>query len=238
MKSDASPLFSISLLASTTLFCLAASLITRSESLRSLLLLSILAGNIVNALTTTTHNPVADYYMGAIYVGGVFIAMDYILFTKPQQDLRRVGQKTSLENASFYERFLWGMKRWSSIRSVGWEDQPDVFRAPVPAQTTRGSFIARRLFTTVIDLLIFDACSLYNRRNPALWAAGVSMADRPLVWRYIDLAVWSGTAQAQMRILHGLVSLISVASGISEPQEWVHPFGCWRDAYTLRRFWG
>ena len=32
--------------------------------------------------------------------------------------------------------------------------------------------------------------------------------------------------------------MVTVATNNSEPQAWPHPFGHWKDAYTIRRFWG
>ncbi|KAF9047047.1 hypothetical protein BDZ89DRAFT_1058102 [Hymenopellis radicata] len=233
---DARP-FSLPLFFLTIVVSLAGSLIARSGTLRWIFWLAVICGNTYLAFTTTGH-AVGDYYLGAVCAGSAFIATDYVLFTNPHRELKLVGQKGAIADASLWERFKWGMKRWSSIRSIGWTDEPKVFRERLPSDVTRRVFVVRRLLSTVIDILLLDAWSIYNRLNPAFHAQGISTAARPMVWRYFDLAVWACTAQVHLRLLHGIVSMISVALGVTTPQEWVHPFGYWRDAYTLRRFWG
>ncbi len=233
---DAWP-FSLSLFFLTIVVFLAGSLIVRLGALRLIFWLAVICGNTYLAFTTTGH-AVADYYLGAVYAGSAFVATDYVLFTNPHRELKRVGQQGAIADASFWQRFKWGMKRWSSMRSIGWSDEPKVFRERLPSDVTRRDFVGRRLLSTAFNILLLDALSIYNRSNPAFHAQGISMAVRPMVWRYLDLAAWACTGQVYLRLLHGIMSMISVALGVTTPQEWVHPFGYWRDAYTLRRFWG
>lgn len=37
---------------------------------------------------------------------------------------------------------------------------------------------------------------------------------------------------------YSLFAAIFVAAGISLPRDWPEIYGCWSDAYTVRRFWG
>lgn len=41
-----------------------------------------------------------------------------------------------------------------------------------------------------------------------------------------------------MTMSYYIIGAASVAFGISEPKVWVDPYGRWKDAYTVRRFWG
>ncbi|KAK0474139.1 membrane bound O-acyl transferase family-domain-containing protein [Armillaria luteobubalina] len=231
------PPFSLPIFAFTTLVSLPASLIVRPNPYRWMLWVSIVVGDAYLAFTTT-HHPVVDYFLGSIYAGSILLGSDYILLTEPQKELRLRGQKDAVDSAPLLERFKWGIRLWFSLRGVGWTHEPNRLCAPVSPETTRLAFIRRRLLVVAMNVLLLDAMSIYNRANPAFLGDGISMADRPWLLRYVDLLAWVWTSQAQMRILHGIVSVTSVLSGMSKPGDWVDPFGSLLDAYTLRRLWG
>ncbi|KAK0467579.1 membrane bound O-acyl transferase family-domain-containing protein [Armillaria novae-zelandiae] len=231
------PPFSLSIFAFTTLISLPASLIVRPNPYRWILWVSIVVGDAYLAFTTT-HHPVVDYFLGSVYAGSILLASDYILLTEPQKELRLRGQKDAVDSAPLSERFRWGIRLWSSLRGVGWTHEPNRLCAPVSPETSRLEFIRRRLLVVAMNVFLLDAMSIYNRSNPAFLGDGISMADRPWLLRYVDLLAWVWTSQAQMRILHGIVSIISVLSRLSMPRDWVDPFGSLLDAYTLRRLWG
>ncbi len=231
------PPFSLPIFAFTTLISLPASLIIRPNPYRWILWVSIVVGDAYLAFTTT-HHPVVDYFLGSVYAGSILLGSDYILLTEPQKELRLRGQKEAVDSAPLSERFRWGFRLWSSLRGVGWTHQPSRLGAPVSPDTTRLAFIRRRLLVVALNVFLLDAMSIYNRANPAFLGDGISMADRPWLLRYVDLLAWVWTSQAQMRILHGIVSVVSVLSGLSVPRDWVDPFGSLLDAYTLRRLWG
>ncbi|KAK0207263.1 membrane bound O-acyl transferase family-domain-containing protein [Armillaria fumosa] len=236
-SAESCPPFSLPIFAFTTLISLPASLIVRPNPYRWILWVSIVVGDVYLAFTTT-HHPVVDYFLGSIYAGSILLGSDYILLTEPQKELRLRGQKDAVDSAPLSERFRWGIRLWSSPRGVGWTHEPDRLCAPVSPETTRFAFIRRRLLVVAMNVVLLDTMSIYNRTNSAFLGDGISMADRPWLLRYVDLLAWVWTSQAQMRILHGIVSIISVLSGLSMPRDWVDPFGSLLDAYTLRRLWG
>ncbi|KAG7439366.1 uncharacterized protein BT62DRAFT_1081637 [Guyanagaster necrorhizus] len=214
------PPFSSLIFASTTLVSLATSLIVRPSPYRWIFWVIIVVGNTYLAFTTT-HHPVADYFLGSVYGGSILLGSDYILLTEPQKELRLKGHKDAVDSAPLPEKFRWGIRLWSSLRGVGWTHAPNRLCAPASPERTRLVFIRWRLLVVGMNVFLLDAMSIYNRDNPAFLSDGISMADRPWLLRYVDLLAWVWTSQAQMRILHG-----------------VDPFGSSFDAYTLRRFWG
>ncbi|KAI5980474.1 hypothetical protein EDC04DRAFT_2860389 [Pisolithus marmoratus] len=38
--------------------------------------------------------------------------------------------------------------------------------------------------------------------------------------------------------IYTLLAVIAVGTTLHEPRLWPAPFGKWKDAYTIRRFWG
>jgi len=36
---------------------------------------------------------------------------------------------------------------------------------------------------------------------------------------------------------HSVLAVVAVGTGLHEPRLWPGPFGRWKDAYTIRRFW-
>lgn len=68
-------------------------------------------------------------------------------------------------------------------------------------------------------------------------AAREAHARRPFLLIF-NCAFFMFMAHLVINIPYETVSLISVALGLSKPSVWPVTFGRWRDAYTIRRFWG
>nr|A0A6S6QLX9.1 RecName: Full=Acetyltransferase ple2; AltName: Full=Pleuromutilin biosynthesis cluster protein 2; Flags: Precursor [Rhodocybe pseudopiperita]BCI98770.1 putative acetyltransferase [Rhodocybe pseudopiperita] len=183
---------------------------------------------------TTTGDSTLDYDIANNLFVITLTATDYILLTDVQRELQFRNQK-GVEQASLLERIKWATWLVQSRRGVGWNWEPKIFVHRFSPKTSRLSFLLQQLVTGARHYLICDLVSLYSR-SPVAFAE--PLASRPLIWRCADIAAWLLFTTNQVSILLTALSLMQVLSGYSEPQDWVPVFGRWRDAYTVRRFWG
>ncbi|KAF9024661.1 hypothetical protein BDZ89DRAFT_115711 [Hymenopellis radicata] len=131
-----------------------------------------------------------------------------------------------------------GLRLSTSLRSVGWSNEPNVFRPRAVPGTLRTSFIAKKVASMLRWAVAVDAATMYVMQCPAFMKEGVSFALRPWYWKPVDMLFWVTMVEGNAVLVHGAVTLISVALHLSRPEDWTHSFGYWSDAYTIRRFWG
>ena len=98
-----------------------------------------------------------------------------------------------------------------------------------------------RIIRIVWYLLLLDACHVWMDLNPMFHltheAAREAHARRPGLLAFncfCFMVAFYGT----VAVLYDALALASVALGLSESRVWPAAFGRWRDAYTVRRFWG
>lgn len=53
-----------------------------------------------------------------------------------------------------------------------------------------------------------------------------------------NVVAYSSMLYYTLNVSYDALALFGVALRLSEPTYWPLPFGRWRDAYTVRRFWG
>ena len=167
----------------------------------------------------------------------IAIASDYILLTDVQRELRRVGQREPISNASFWSRLKWGLQLFVGFRGVGWTHEPTGVLPPHP-KLTRAQFIASRLGWLAAYILLNDMCSILIRANPYFARDAPSLSEQPLAWRFGNAFLYAVLAALMVVIPHTCYALFAVGSGLSQPHSWPHIMGRWDEAYTIRQFWG
>ncbi|KAF9027338.1 hypothetical protein BDZ89DRAFT_1067007, partial [Hymenopellis radicata] len=194
----------------------------------------------VYLLTTTTGSEVVDYLMAFAMVVFILTASDLILLSQPQRDRQWARQHNSepIEKAPIGARAKWGLRLSSSLRGVGWSNEPKVFRPRATPGTPRTSFIVEKVVSMAMWAVAVDSATLYVMQCPAFTKDGVSFGQRPWYWKPVDMLFWLTMVEGNAVLIHGAVSILSVALHLSRPEDWTHSFGYWSDAYTLRRFWG
>ena len=137
---------------------------------------------------------------------------------------------------SLPQRLWWAGTLVVAPRGVGWMHEPTNHIAPRP-NGTRAQFIASQFLWIGAYFIQFDILSILVRANPCFGTGGPSFSAFGWPWR---ATVWIHpfTAFVSMSILHAMVSILSVAVGLSEPRDWPHLFGSPRKAYTVRNCWG
>ena len=114
-------------------------------------------------------------------------------------------------------------------------------RMPPYPTCTRLSFVVLRGLKLAWYLFLVDIWHVWMDFNPRFrltyGAAREAYASRP--WLLVFNCFWFiAGAHCIGIVLYESVALMAVALGMSEPRVWPVAFGKWRDAYTVRRFWG
>ena len=105
-----------------------------------------------------------------------------------------------------------------------------------PHHCTRMLFIASQLCWIFIHYLLFKAALLYTRCN-AVFASTASLSSQGYLLQCLNMAVIPTQLHASLTCLHSVLAVVVVGTGLHEPRLWLGPFGCWKDAYTIWRFW-
>ncbi len=220
----------------TAVSCLLTSVVVKPSFPRWILFMGILPT--VTLIKPTTGSVLGDYFLACAVVATILTASDFIFLSQPQREFHWVRQReASIENASLGARVRWGVRLLSSLRGVGWSHEPDIFHPDVPLGTSRLSFVAKKVPATLLWALKVDLSALYIMHCPTVME-GVPFAARPWHGKLADMFFWVLAIQSNAEFVHSAISLTSVTLHLSRPEDWSSGWGYWRDAYTLRRFWG
>jgi hypothetical protein len=167
----------------------------------------------------------------------IFVALDYILLTDVQRELRQVGQREVISNSRLWVRLQWGLQLLLAGRGVGWAHEPN-FILPSHPNLTHAQFIKSRLLQLAVTVLQNDIVFTLASTDPGFAKEAPPFNQQPLSWRLWAVAVFWFKAKSFLNLLYIALGLVSVGTGLSEPNLWPDAFGKWTDAYTVRRFWG
>lgn len=148
-------------------------------------------------------------------------------------------------NFPLMKKFWWMLDITHSIRMVGWVQEPRGCLPPPPPPSRR-IFLRRTFLKLCANYVLFDLLTLVFAQSPVFdprvhdptdgpetYLAAIPLLRRtPYVLAFgLWLALW-------FQIPHNIGALLFVGLGFSSPTLWPDMWGSWRDAYTLRKFWG
>ncbi|KAH7874291.1 membrane bound O-acyl transferase family-domain-containing protein [Lentinula edodes] len=106
------------------------------------------------------------------------------------------------------KRVYWVWRAVVSLRGIGWNYQ----------------------------IILQEAPFLRNFNSP--YEANDSIRSLPYLQRVVCVATWFLGGYAGIRFYYFTVALVCVSLGVSDPQNWPEAFGSWKQAYSVRNFWG
>ncbi|KAF8990098.1 membrane bound O-acyl transferase family-domain-containing protein [Cyathus striatus] len=165
-----------------------------------------------------------------------------ILLLDVQKDLRRrkdMKKGTTISDASLKERFKWGLELFFSPRGVGWTHQPTSRLRWIPSQlsASKFKFILHQLWRIAIFSFLYEIFKLHSALNPYLHRGGPSFYEASWGWHMTVLTSRIVT-YVVLSQLQAILSIVFIVLGVSGPRDWPTIHGSWKDAYTVRRFWG
>lgn len=181
-------------------------------------------------------NPNDDPRIDAVLLLYTFVASDFIILTDVQHELRRAGQPEPISSASFLTRLHWALRLLCSPRGVRWSHEPKRVLPPRP-RLTRGRFIISQLFWLAFYITLIDAGNVVIKSTSIFAKGSIPTASRPWRWQMFGVILFTVVAASAVSVIHIILSIVGVGSGISEPEGWPHIFGKWTDVYAVRNFW-
>ncbi|KAL4265495.1 wax synthase family protein [Pleurotus pulmonarius] len=207
---------------------------------RKLVFAQILAFVAYNIHTATTVSPSTDWPLAFSLTALVFAASDFLLLTKSYALLHKKDQVGNIEEQPPWARIKWAMALLTSQRMIGWSVEPTNVLPPPPqaAKYSRLYFIGEQTIELMLELLIVNILGIGFAMTPALSPEGPSLTSCTWLWRSVHVANIVALTRYAISAGHRALSLLLIAFGLEEPAEFRPLCGRWRDAYTLRRFWG
>jgi len=212
------------------------SLVVKPSPYRGLLFIPTSLICLYLAFYTTSPNNASNNFIACNLFFHIFSSLDVTVLTDVQNELRLVGQKTSISKASLSDRFWWALRLFSSPRGIGWTHEPTTHILPHPT-TSRARFLWDQLLRTAKYIIIFDVARVLSFSNPYFQKGGPSLTDAGLLWRSTVLA-HVVTSYTSLGVMYCIYSIMSVGLGSTTPGDWPPLFGYLGDAYTVRRSWG
>jgi len=143
------------------------------------------------------------------------------------------------------KKFWWMIDIACSDRMVGWVQEPRDCLPPHPPPS-RPTFLWKTLLKFVINTVAVDFTSSVFALNPAFDSRlhdptdgpETYLAAVPLLRRVPYVFAYGIMLEAGMGAFHNIIALVCVGAGWSSPTLWPDIWGCWGDAYTVRKLWG
>ncbi|KAI6016741.1 hypothetical protein EDC04DRAFT_2608338 [Pisolithus marmoratus] len=161
-----------------------------------------------------------------------------LLVVRPVEEYRHEADEVPAYRLSFIQRYFWLFNLSNSPRGVGWSFKAGTSIIPVNSRHgTRASFIASRLRWLFSHYLLLEVATLYMRCNP-VFLSKASVTSQGYILQCLNVAVIPCQLYAVLTCIHCVLAILAVGAGLDEPRAWPQPFGHWKNAYTVRKFWG
>ncbi|KAI6106359.1 membrane bound O-acyl transferase family-domain-containing protein [Pisolithus thermaeus] len=166
----------------------------------------------------------------------VLDAIRCLLSTRPLEEYRHEKDKVPAYQLPYTQRYFW--LTGISQRGIGWSFKADHGVPSVESyHLTRRAFITSRLCRIFIYYLLFEVVQLYIRCNP-VFSSDAHLLSQGYFLGWLNIMAIPWRCYTGLNWMHSALAVVAVGTTLHEPQSWPPPFGKWKDAYTVRRFWG
>jgi len=90
--------------------------------------------------------------------------------------------------------------------------------------------------------MLWDLAQTYIHRNAVMTNLDkdphASITSQGLIWQFFNAGAWMATPYCNISLQYYQVAAVGVALNLWSSEDWPEPYGRWKDAYTLRNFWG
>ena len=220
----------------------------------------VVAAAMVCAAWILYRTPEVTRDIGGVFTVGTVVALHfmfiaYLLFAEGSfpDHWRRVRDEVDAKadadnlpsNFPVGKKLWWMVDMAYSVRMIGWVQEPQGCIPPHPPPSRR-TFLRKTFFKLAKNLIITDlTMSLFpwdpafdSRAHDPTDGPETYLAAIPLFRRVPYILAWAFSGDASMSATHNLMALVCVGLGRSSPTLWPDFWGKWRDAYTVRKFWG
>ncbi|KAH7882905.1 membrane bound O-acyl transferase family-domain-containing protein [Phlebopus sp. FC_14] len=192
---------------------------------------------LTGVLLLKAENPFQDYLYGATLGSCALDGFHLLFLVQPLHAYWHESDRKPMREYSALRRWFWVACMSFTPRGVGWNYK--VKNVPEAPRISRRAFLVVTAIKVLKYLLFLDVAHCWVRHNP-VFSASASIASQGYFVRCINIVAFVGFRMDyySMNISYLVLAILSVAAGVCEPRSWPNLYGRWRDAYTVRRFWG
>ncbi|RPD57428.1 hypothetical protein L227DRAFT_506900 [Lentinus tigrinus ALCF2SS1-6] len=217
-----------------------------SSPVRFAAALSLIACSLYIMLAYTLSND-TNYGVGTSLLGMVVSGTaTHVLLTDPIKDVRylRDADPSPLAARPLYKRMWFAACFVYNLRCVGTNINV-MSRITVPFQGRRQVWYMRQGLRFLLAYMVNDLCETWISMNrhvypPSLFNPTAHVVPENLkTWkRALGGFAYISRLYATIDMENIILAVVTVALGISSPDDWPDMFGSVSHAYTVRRFWG
>lgn len=194
----------------------------------------IISPSVFVSLNIDTGIGYIDYVTGCAIAMYAMHSFYLLLLGRPLKNFKSVKNVNERVHEYWWKRILHVAHVMHCPRGVGWNYQ--VNNIPASPRQPRRLFVLISSLRAACYAVLFEVARLYIWYNPAYSSVTVEM--RSYVARCADGIIFFALTYWGLNACYFAMAAGSVALGLYEPRVWPDLFGSWRDAYTVRRFWG
>ncbi|PFH47757.1 hypothetical protein AMATHDRAFT_151394 [Amanita thiersii Skay4041] len=213
-------------------------LVVKPSPYRGLLFLPVAIFMYKVLMSSWHYSSPIGYTYACASLGQLFAACDYILLTDVQRELTFRKQTKPAYQLPLRQRIEWAANLAASVRGIGWNHEPRHALPSSKPKTARSEFIAQQLQGLAWHLMAYEISTAYTRGNPSFLKNGCSLAAHGFLRCVINITALAAAAVVHIDLPHRLLSIFSVATGLSDPEDCKPLFGSFFDAYSLTNIWG
>ncbi|KAG2016396.1 toxin biosynthesis protein [Coprinopsis cinerea AmutBmut pab1-1] len=199
---------------------------------------------------TASEDLVGDYSQGLWVVTNLWIVSDFVLLTDVQRVLGKGGRKgeegragngndgrgKAISEAPFSQRLKWGFELLISPRGMGWTHASNPSHRSLP-KTSKSRCIQQHLLYLVHCLIVYDLAQIVFTLNPAFdRKTGQRFWWQPW-WVKPSVLAHTMASYGGMGGVYCVGTILVVAVGLVQPEEWPFMYGSVWEGYTVRRCW-
>ncbi|KAF8993317.1 membrane bound O-acyl transferase family-domain-containing protein [Cyathus striatus] len=173
-------------------------------------------------------------------MGSSFLATAFnFLFLMPnvQDTLKPNNQLKPASQLSFMQRLKWATELTFNLRGANWNC--DIPGLRYPKTSSRWEFVYSQLLWAGFYYFVGDVIGAITRRIPAFqYPPTESISTCGLGWKAVYVTLFWTSMCLLMNRIHTTLSVILVAVGVSDPEDWPALFGLWPNTKSMRTFWG
>ncbi|KAF6763391.1 membrane bound O-acyl transferase family-domain-containing protein [Ephemerocybe angulata] len=193
---------------------------------------------------TATSDMVNDYSLGSWIASNLFVMADYLVLTDVQNTLRKKGPQAHptnlISSAPFSTRLRWAFDLFTSARGVGWQHESTAHirkQRGGKAVHTRLDAVVQHLVGLARCLALYVLGDVAMQLNPSFRTDGPPFGAQ-VWWLRPTVLGHALAARGAIDAVYCGAGIVSVVSGLSEPDAWPPLFGSFVDAWSVQNVWG
>ncbi|GJE93178.1 membrane bound O-acyl transferase family-domain-containing protein [Phanerochaete sordida] len=204
-----------------------------------LLAWAVLTVALLDALRYDVGTKSLNYLTGGAFCATSFHALVLLFLSDPAAEWQHETQSNVVAEMTLLPRVYNSACILVSLRGIGWNQE--IHHVPPRPTHTRLGFVVCRALRTLWHVLLADIAQTYIDLNPIFSLpehSFVSLRSQGTIWTMLSVVAYMTRAYCMLNIPYNFLAVVAVVLRVSEPKYWPVPFGRWKDAYTVRRFWG